>query len=161
MKYKRLRTQMVSLAMVVLFVSSFITPAFSEVTDDSRKALLIERVTKYYEDRIHNRMSDNYDLYDPFFRAKVSRRAYEGNLLEAKFISYKIGDVSIDGNIAKVTIEIVFEIPETQILGQKISVPQRNDKWVDDWVWLDNNWFKVYKMPMNRAYIPLFPSFPK
>jgi hypothetical protein len=148
-----------AVALAGLLVLSLAASAFSEGTGDGRKALLMERVTKYYDNRVKDKMADNFDLYDPFFKATVARKAYEASLLEVKFLSYKLGDVTITENIAKVPVDVMFEIPETVIMGKKIVVPPRPDSWVDDWVWLDNNWFKVYKMNMNRSYIPFFPSF--
>ncbi len=114
----------------------------------------------YWNDRIQGKIGDNYTYYDPFFRGTTTRIAYEANLVQIKFHSYQIGKVEIKENIAKVPMEVEFEIPETVIFGKAITVPKKKDKWVEDWIWIDSDWFKVYKLPSNATYIPFFPSFP-
>jgi hypothetical protein len=145
---------------VFVVLSILAVPVFSSGSDDQRKDRLLQRVNTYWNDRVEGRIAQNYDYYDPFFRARVRPEAYVSKLLEIKFHSYQIGDVDITENIAKVTVEVEVEIPEAIIAGKKTSLPLRKDKWVEDWIWIDNDWFKVYKRNLFLSYIPFFPAFP-
>ncbi|MDH5769623.1 MAG: hypothetical protein OEZ31_11820 [Nitrospirota bacterium] len=147
-------------SMTALIIVVFAIPAFSSEKTDPRKERLIERVNSYWNDRIQGKIGNNYNYYDPFFRGTTTRIAYEANLVQIKFHSYQIGSIEIKENIAKVPMEVEFEIPETVIFGKAITVPKKKDKWVEDWIWIDGDWFKVYKLPSNATYIPFFPSFP-
>ena len=160
MKSLFLTNRLMICAAAVLLVLAFAVPAVSVDKADPRKERLLQRVKDYYDLRVADKRKDDYPFYDPFFRSRVTLKGFESSLIDVKFLSYQIGDVAITENIAKVPVEIEFEIPETVIAGQKIAVPRKKDSWVDDWIWIDNDWFKVYKLQLNATYIPFFPSFP-
>lgn len=148
------------ISVIALIMVVFALPVSSEKVDP-RKERLLERVNSYWNDRVQGKIGNNYDYYDPFFRARVKRVVYEASLVEIKFLSYKIGDkVEVTENIAKVPMKVEFEIPETVVMGKKIVVPPKKDEWVEDWIWIDGDWFKVFKLQANATYIPFFPSFP-
>ncbi|MBI5849117.1 MAG: hypothetical protein HZB31_14430 [Nitrospirae bacterium] len=153
---KKLPTLLSLLFMLFFLVAS----VFAAETQDPRMARLVERVNQHWDEKIRGDMGENYKSYDPFFRARVKKVVYEANMIDIKYISYTLGEIKITENIAKVPGQTVFEIPETMILGQKISVPPRTDTWEDDWIWIDDDWYKVFKLNLNMTYILLFPSFP-
>jgi len=160
MKPMGLTRQLFLCGFILFMACMFAVPAFPSDTAEQRKERLLQRVNTYWNDRVHGKIGQNYDLYDPFFKMRVKRIIYEANLIDIKFISYKIGDAKLTENIAKVPVEVEFEIPETVIAGKRISIPPRKDKWEEDWIGIDGDWFKVYKVNVNSTYIPFFPSFP-
>lgn len=145
---------------LTIFLCAFAAPALSSDIPDPREDRLKQRVNSYYETRKTGSTEVSYTYYDPFFRAKVTRRMYEANLIEVKFHKINPSVQEITENIAKVRVDTEYEIPETTIMGKLISVPKRADYWVDDWIWIDGDWYKVFKVNLNNSYIPFFPSFP-
>ncbi|OGW51537.1 MAG: hypothetical protein A2Y81_07875 [Nitrospirae bacterium RBG_13_43_8] len=160
MKYKGWIKKSLFCSVVILIMGVFVTPVFSSEMADARKERLIERVNSYWDDRIQGRLDKNYEYYDPFFRGVVMPIVYEASLVQIKFHSHQTGNIEITENIAKVPMEVEFEIPETVVLGKAITVPKKKDKWVEDWIWIDGDWFKVFKTKLNVSYISFFPSFP-
>lgn len=144
----------------VVFLALSVLPAYSSDSPDPREAKLQQRVNDYWETRKSGKTEMSYTYYDPFFKARVTRKHYESNLIDIKFHNVKMGNAEIVENIAKVKIEVEYEIPESVIMGKKIFLPKRGDSWVEDWIWIDGDWFKVFKVNINNTYIPFFPSFP-
>ncbi len=160
MKYMGMIKSILVLVTVVIISFTAALPAFSSDVLDPKKERLEQRVNTYYETRKSGRTEISYTYYDPFFRARVSRKLYEGNLFEIRFYEIKLLEAKITENIAKVRIEAEFEIPETVVFGKQISLPKKKDIWEDDWAWIDGDWYKVFKVNVNNTYIPFFPSFP-
>jgi hypothetical protein len=160
MKYRGWIRKSLFYSVVVLIMGAFVTPVFSSEGVDARKERLIERVNTYWDDRLQGKIDKTYGYYDPFFRGMVLPIVYEASLVQIKIDSYQIGNIEITENIAKVPVDVEFEIPETVVFGKAVTVPKRKDKWVDDWIWIDGDWFKVFKVKLNMSYIPFFPSFP-
>ncbi len=160
MNYKGWIRKSLCYAFVVLIMGAFVAPVFSSETVDARKERLIERVNSYWDDRIQGKMARSYGYHDPFFRAIVLPIVYEASFVQIKIHSHQIGNIEITENIAKVPMDVEFEIPETVVFGKAITAPKKKDKWVEDWIWIDGDWFKVFKMKLNTSYISFFPSFP-
>ncbi len=133
---------------------------FAAAAEDPRQARLEKRVQQFWETRRAQQHDRSYAFYDPFFKSQVKREAHVGRLVDIRFLEYQIESIAITENIAKVAIRTAFEIPETTVLGQRIAVPRKEDGWVEDWIWIDGDWYQVYKKPLNMTYILFFPSFP-
>lgn len=115
---------------------------------------LRERVTKFWSDRLVADWGGNYDLMDPFLRDMMTREAYVGQQYKTIYHAFEIKDLKVDGNTAGATIRYTVEIPEIISMGKKYSVPKREEEIVEEWVWVDHDWYRPYKDMMGGGFLP-------
>jgi hypothetical protein len=98
-------------------------------------------------------MSDDYEkafnLSDPFFRARNRVEDYLTRRGKIKYHSYKVGDISIEGNIAKVNMEIEYSVPKMMFQGKVFSKPKTKVNFVETWVFVYDDWYKEYYEEMS------------
>jgi len=131
---------------------------------DSRSSRLTSRVNTFWDNMVSGNGYMNYDFYDPFFRAHVTKVAYMKSLpVFVRFNSYDVQSSEIVENIAEVRTVIDVTIDKTIIMGREVDEMQRKDTIDQEWVWVDNDWFLVYRRGATKSsYIPFFRSvFPK
>lgn len=129
-----------------------LAPSVPAVSVEQKKNRLRERVDAFWRLRTEDKFANTYGSFDPAFRSTTSQKAFssfQGNLL---FHSYQIDKLEILGNIARVSVKTNFEVPVTEILGQKFSQPPTDALMTNEWVWMHNDWYMVYQTPLgNRS----------
>jgi BNR repeat-like domain len=128
-------------------------PQHSEVSVADKEQKLKERVEALWKLRIEKKFDDTYGFFDPAYRAKVKKESFpmiQGNIV---YKGYEIEKMEIKGNVANVVVKTNIEVPETQIMGQKVKLPPRDTKVPTDWVWIHDNWYIVYQGPLRKPLL--------
>ena len=128
-----------------------ISPAAQNVRGEKK---LRERVSQFWGDRILSNWGGNYDLLDPYFRQRTSREYYIANQLKTIYYSFEIKDIKITDNMASVTIKYTHEVPEfISPQGKKLKVPKRDEEITEVWIWIDGDWFRVFKDVKGGSFV--------
>lgn len=128
-------------------------PKIKEVPEDQKEARLRERVNEFWKLRSEAKLADIYKLYDPAYRAAVTQPDFEKFQGNVVYHSYKIDGVDLKDNIATVKVKTNVEVKPTLIMGQRFTMPPKDDIVPMEWVWLDNDWYFVYKTPFENRYL--------
>ncbi|MEF9426259.1 MAG: glycoside hydrolase [Candidatus Mariimomonas ferrooxydans] len=125
-----------------------------DITEAEREEKLRERVNTFWTLRKNGQYADTYKYHDPVYKVKISKDnfvRYQGNVIYHRF---KMIDLDIKENFANVKIELNFEVRETEIMGRKFSMPPRDSTLTEEWVWIYDNWYKVYKKTIGgKSYL--------
>jgi len=119
-----------------------------QLSDSEKEKRLWERVNSFWRLRINREFADTYDYHDPLFRNTQRKDMFaitQGNITYNKF---EIAEIEIKDNIAKVKIKYNFEVKDMEAMGIKIVQKPTDDVLSEDWVWLYDNWYKVFKKPI-------------
>ncbi len=114
---------------------------------------LQERVTKFWGDRLVADWGGNFDLMDPFLRDMMTREAYVAQQYKTIYHAFEVKDLRVEGNTAWATIHYTVEVPEFVSFGKKYSVPKREEEITEEWVWVDQDWYRVYKDMMGGGFL--------
>lgn len=113
---------------------------------------LEQRVAGFWKTRTAGDWLKSYDYFDPFYRSQVRREAYVGTQGTVKYHEFKIEQVDITGNVAKVRITYSMEIPELDLQGKLHKVPKREEETAQEWIWIDGEWHLAFKDLMNQTF---------
>ncbi len=121
---------------------------YPAVSDAEKDKILRERANAFWRLSVEGRYAEIYSFYDPYYRATTTKESFIGT--QGNIIYHKAGvaDTEIRGNFANVKIEMTFEVPEKMFMGKKFAMPKNDSVLNDDWIWLDNTWYKLYKKPV-------------
>jgi hypothetical protein len=115
---------------------------------------LRERVSMFWKDRMAANWGGNYDLLDPYTRDKYSREFYVASQFRTIYHGFEIKDIKITEGLASVTIKYTVEVPEfVSPSGKKLKVPKRDEEITEDWIWIDGDWFRVFKDIRGGAFV--------
>ncbi len=123
------------------------------LSDTEKVAKLRRRVEEFWNHRLLGRFPETYKFFDPVYRSKEKQETfdrYQGNIIYHRF---KIVDMEPMGNVAYVKIDYNFEIKELEIWGQKVVVEPRDDVLEEQWVWIYDNWYRVYKTTFGDQFL--------
>lgn len=120
---------------------------------DRQVARLRERVAKFWSDRLVSDWGGNYDLMDPFLRERMTREAYISQQFKTIYHAFEIKDLKIEENTAHVAIRYTAEVPEIISMGRKFSAPKREEEITEEWIWVDGDWYRVYKDIMGGGFL--------
>jgi hypothetical protein len=85
-------------------------------------------------------------MFDFAYRAVVTEKNYISNVGVMTYLSYEKPDIVVNGNEATVTTKINYEVqPNTLPNGRVIKLPPTDAETVSTWVWVDDNWYLVFK----------------
>lgn len=108
-------------------------------------ALLKERVNDFWSAFVKEDYEKIYNIYDPFFRAKTDKYAFFGTLGKIKYHEFEIKDIKVEGNVAKVTIKIIYSLPNVRLKTQEFSTPEdTTTDFEETWLYIYDNWYKEY-----------------
>ena len=141
--------------LTVLSVAACATAPMNMVEDQgspAKVALLRDRVTEYWTASVKEDYSKVYSLFDPFFRARMNKDAFIGETGKLKYHSFKIKDVKVDGNVGHVKLDIVYSIPKVKFKRQEFSKPETPAELEESWLFVDDNWYKEYKVEEDFGY---------
>jgi len=118
--------------------------AIKEITPEEKEKLLKERVNAMWDAQIRRDRRVMYDLYDPFFRARVTKDWFGGQNMPAHYNKADIQELNIKGNVADVKVKIVFEIKGVMLLGKLHSEPPKESITSETWLFVDGNWYRQF-----------------
>lgn len=111
---------------------------------------LKQRVDAYWESRIKGDLAKTYTFMDPFFRDRNKKEAFFANQAAFTYYAARSEGHEVTGRRGKVNIVYEFELPEVMFQGKMVKVPRTEEKTVQDWLWIDDDWYLVYKNIMGR-----------
>lgn len=120
-----------------------------------KAALLQERAKEFWDATVKEDYDKVYSLYDPFFRANnADKSAVIGKLIgKIKFHKSEVKDIRVEGNIATVTVSVVYSVPEMKMKIQVFSVPDTATEFEETWLYIYDNWYKeFYSAMMDKSF---------
>lgn len=111
---------------------------------------LKQRFAAYWDSRIKGDLATAYLFMDPFFRDRNKKQAYIANQAAFTYYAASPETFEVTGNRGKVSLKYDFELPEVMLGGKQIKVPRTQEKTVEDWIWIDDDWYLVYKNIMGK-----------
>ena len=121
-----------------------------DLESPGKTALLRERANDFWNASVKEDYDTVYSLYDPFFRARNPDKSEVIRKLmgKIKYHSFEVKDVRIEGNIARVTVSIVYSIPPVKLKEQVFSAPETAAEFEETWLYIYDNWYKEYYSSM-------------
>jgi len=90
---------------------------------------------------------------DPIFRSRVTREAYIGSQGTVKYHEFQLQKVAVTERIAQATVSYTYEVPRIEVApGRVQSVPKRADPTTQEWIFVDGDWYLVFKDLMNQPF---------
>lgn len=114
---------------------------------------LKQRFAEYWNSRIAPDLGKAYTFMDPMFRDRNKKESFVANQATFKYYSANADSFAVTGNRGKVTLNYQFELPEIMLGGKTINVPKTTEKTEQDWIWIDGDWYLVYKNIMGKDLI--------
>lgn len=126
--------------------SHTITKSFSEALNAPEKEeLLKERIAEFWEAFVKEDYEKIYNIYDPFFRARTpNKHSFFATLGMIKYHEYKIQDIKIEGNIARVKVDMVYSLTNIRVRTQVFNQPPTQAEIEETWLYVYDNWYKEY-----------------
>ena len=115
-----------------------------QLSDGEKEKLLRERVAENWQAMVESNRGRAYEIFDPFFRTRTTREWFVGLATPVKYHSFEIGDVSVQGNVAIVWVDVKYSIKHIGSLGQKIEELNREKNLKEKWLFIDNNWYRQF-----------------
>lgn len=107
---------------------------------------LEQRVKAWWDTRLKEDWAGSYDLMDPFMRAKNSKKGYISSQGLVQYYGYEVVGFEMTGpRQASVKVKYTSEMPELEINNKKYSVPKKEVEITQDWIFVDGNWYFLFK----------------
>ncbi|SFM94527.1 hypothetical protein [Thermodesulforhabdus norvegica] len=128
---------------------------YRDIGEAEKKKLLLERVNERWAAMVAQDFSHVYDLFDPFFRARVSKEGYLSmRNVDVDYINPGIKSVEIRGNVARVVIEYEYRV--RAVKGKEVSLPARKGTVEEYWLYVGDNWYNQF---INYAFGDTFARY--
>lgn len=128
-------------------------PISKKYTNQEMKNMLEKREKEFWTYRIESKPAEVWNFYDPAYKAFVPQEPFIRLQKDFKYFNYKVLDVAIKGNIAKVSLETTFEIPGTMVFGREIKQAKRTAKIEETWLWIGDDWYQQFNNPITGSYL--------
>lgn len=117
-----------------------------ELAGESKIDRLRQRVEELWRARIDSNPDKAYSVFDPVYRALNTKEAYRDSVGPITYLEFSIGDVSIKGNEAKVSVTTKYEVKPTILpnLPAPFKLAPTDVTAETKWVWIVNDWYQVY-----------------
>lgn len=110
------------------------------------QAQLEQRVAAFWSALLNADYPAAYALFDPYFRLRMRESDYVAQSGRVKHHRFQIKDVDIQGQVAQITVEFVYEIPQMTLpLGGTYTRPETPAAVRETWVFIDGQWYKEYR----------------
>jgi hypothetical protein len=112
--------------------------------------LLRQRANEFWESSVKGDFDSVYYFYDPYFRARNPDKSQViGNLIgRITYHGAEVKDIQVEGNVATVTVSLVYSVPELQLKTQVFKVPETPTEFQETWLYIYDNWYKEYYSAM-------------
>jgi hypothetical protein len=115
------------------------------VSESYKKKRLEQRVNTLWEGRVAGNYKDTYEMFDFAYRSSTPSKFYLDNIGTITYLSFSVGDSTIDGNEAKVNAKLKYEVKQTMLpTGKPIKIEPVDVDITNTWVWVANDWYLVY-----------------
>lgn len=118
-------------------------------------ARLKARTDAFWKLREEEKFEPIFDMLDPYFQEINTRRGYGKSQGSVRYFSHRLtGEPVIVGNSATIKVAYESEVPELMLRGRKISVPRQEVEIEQEWVWVDGDWYQVFRDIFGGSGIP-------
>jgi hypothetical protein len=92
-------------------------------------------------------------MMDPFMRHNTKKNAYILSQGSVIYHEYELLSSERVG-VSQVRVKVKFssEVPEMFYGGRKYAVPKKETEATQDWVWVDGNWYLLFKDLFGKTY---------
>jgi predicted lipid-binding transport protein (Tim44 family) len=126
----------------------------NEMTDAEKEVLLKQRVMAVWIAQVAGDREMMYDFYDPFYRARASKKVFTGKTIPIRYYNPEIASVDIKGNVAKVGVKMEYEIKDIMApSGKLLSQPLTKTVTKETWLFIDGTWYREYYDPFTESSI--------
>jgi gamma-glutamylcyclotransferase (GGCT)/AIG2-like uncharacterized protein YtfP len=105
--------------------------------------LLRERANDFWSAFVKKDYETVFSIYDPFFRARTDVNTFSGKMV-ITYHKFEISDIKVEGNVAKVKLNIIYSLDKIAIKGQELSQPETEAEFEETWLYLYDNWYREY-----------------
>lgn len=109
-----------------------------------KETFLKQRVNTYWKAMINKNLKTSYMIHDPFFRAKIPYEYYASRRGPMIYHNYSIEGIKIEENVALVTVKVRYEVPRFIIQGKESSIPPKEVRAEDTYLFIDGKWFRKF-----------------
>jgi hypothetical protein len=109
-----------------------------------KEAILKARISEFWSAFMKEDYEKVYNLYDPFFRSKTPKNTFLGDMGKIKYHGFEIKKTQVEGNTAKVTLQITYSVPLFKGQTQDFKVPETTAEITETWLYIYDNWYKEY-----------------
>jgi len=125
----------------------------AEMSDSVREELLRERVNAFWGHRIAGQWDNTWDYFDFAFKAATPRQSYVQNLGIITYYKANIEKVVMLDNFATVEMKVEYEVKPFPLFGKTVSAPAKEFEVRNQWVWVNDNWYLIYKSPVGESLL--------
>lgn len=111
------------------------------VSEEYKEQLLRQRVAERWQSMVDDNKSKTYEYYDPFFRSLITPENMPGLKSPAKYYSFDIKGIDMQGNVAFVDVEVEYSYSLIGSLGQKIERERTKVVINNTWLYMDGTWW--------------------
>ncbi len=133
---------------LLLIACAGVEPKGKSMSDDlgsaEKGALLRERANEFWTAFIKRDYERVYEIYDPFFQSRTAKKSFVGKLGTLQYHDFEIKDIKMEGNVAKVTVKVVYSMPNFTVKMQEFKVPESTTEFEEPWLYIYDNWYKEY-----------------
>src|SRR4030043_1234825 len=141
--------------LVSLIACAGVEPKGKSMSDDlgsaEKVALLRERANEFWSAFVKRDYERVYDIYDPFFQSRTAKKSFVGQLGTLQYHDFEVKDIKVEGNVAKVTVKVVYSMPHYTVKMQEFKVPETTTEFEEPWLYVYDNWFKEYYLQSIEA----------
>jgi hypothetical protein len=106
---------------------------------------LRQRIKFYWDAMRRSDYATTYALLDPFFQARVGRKAYWQKMGTIQYHGFRIEQTERIGKIARAKITIEASVPEFRTAsGKEYSKPKQEYTFVETWLFIGGDWYREY-----------------
>ena len=132
------------LALLLAGCTSMKVAGVQSLGKEEKESMLKETIAANWQAMVERDRAKMYDLYDPFFRARVGKAWFIGQDMPIYYHSYELVAVDIKGNVAKADTKVVYSIKHMGKLGKEIKRDNTETIVKDTWLFIDNRWQRQY-----------------
>ena len=145
----------VALAMILLiavsglslFACAGVEPRGKSLSEDlgspEKVELLRERAYDFWSAFVKKDYETVFSIYDPFFQARTDVNSFSGKIL-LTYHEFEIKDIKVEGNVAKVKLNIVYSMEKVAFKDQEFSQPETEAEFEETWLYIYDNWYREY-----------------
>ena len=135
-------------ALLLVFMLAACTAATvgtkASLSKEEKEELLKTRIADDWQAMVDRDRGKMYDMYDPFFRANVSKESFVNDAMPIYYHRFRIEKMDVKGNVAFVDTWVEYSIEHMGKLGKVIKKDKTEMTVKTTWLFVDHNWYRQY-----------------
>ena len=125
------------------------------VSEADKKKRLEQRTKALWEARVAGNYEASYQMFDFAYKASTPLKFYVDNVGAITYLSFSIGEYTVEGNEAQVKSKLKYEVKQTMLpaMGKPIKVDPIEVDITNTWVWVGNDWYLVYSPSYDKPIL--------